>query len=268
MIHSAMGRMSSAEKRVARTVLADYPSAALGTATALATRSAASTASVLRFCNRLGLDGFAQLNRLVREELSASTASPLGRARTAAEQSLGITDAVEHRAALVASILDTVPVTELDRVVELLADTSRSVITVGGRISHLWTRYLQLQLRHVRPRVQHLDDPLQLDIGALLDLRRNDVLVLFDFRRYEDRAVKVAEMARQRGATVILITDVWLSPVGQTADVVIPVEVEASFFDSFASVLVLIESIVPLVAQRIGGSGLKRMGEVEAARLA
>jgi DNA-binding MurR/RpiR family transcriptional regulator len=265
LVHESMPRMSGAERRVAHALLADFPGAALGTVSELAGRAEVSTASVMRFCTRLGLDGFAGLGARVREELSSGGASPIGRARTS-HPAIGIEVELDHRADLVRAARERIPPHELDRLLEALADPNRAVLTAGGSLSQLAARYLQLQLRHIRPRVVHLADPMQADIGTVLDLRRRDLLVVFDFRRYEPRTAALVEAAKERGAMIALITDVWLSPIANTADIVIPLDVEASFLDSLTAVFALVESLVPATAARMGEVSLRRMDEVETLR--
>lgn len=266
LIHDAMPRMSSAERRVAHVLLSDLPGGALGTVKQLASSAQVSTATVVRFCRRIGIGGFAELNSLALAEISRSKASPVVRARSAAS-SVEFDRQLRHRAQLVDAAAASLPVTEVDSAVALLADTRRTVVTVGGSLSQLAARYLQLQMRHVRPAVHHISDPDVAELGMLLDLRRRDVVVLFDFRRYEDRAARVAELARSRGAVIVLVTDTWLSPLARVAEVTLPVDVEASFLDSLTAVFALVEVLVPAVANRVGDPALTRMEAIEDRRL-
>lgn len=73
----------------------------------------------------------------------------------------------------------------------------------------------------------------------------------------------MAGLARQRGASVVVITDDGLSPAADEADVVLPVAVEGTPFDSFAALLVLVESLVEAVFQRLGSAALDRMKQWE-----
>jgi DNA-binding MurR/RpiR family transcriptional regulator len=118
-------------------------------------------------------------------------------------------------------------------------------------------------LRHVRPHTYFMGDPLHLDIGYLLDARKGDVVVIMDFRRYEPNAMTLAELAKKRGCTIVLFTDVWLSPVSQLADVVIPLAVEASLFDSLTALFATVESLVPSIVRRLGSRALDRMDSLE-----
>jgi DNA-binding MurR/RpiR family transcriptional regulator len=88
------------------------------------------------------------------------------------------------------------------------------------------------------------------------------VLVL-DLRRYELAAEEVVARAKDRGATVILVTDESLSPSAEEADVVLPVAVDGLPFDSFAALLVLTESLVEAVFHQLGESAIERMADWE-----
>ena len=267
LIVDYMAELSPAELRIARSLRADYPSAGLSSAAVLAKKSSTSAPTVIRFANRLGFDGFPGLRASLREELSLRTSSPLSRVRSphdAEDTRSVIHEGIEVRAELVKSVLRSVPASELDRAIAALSNPKHTAMFTGGKFSHLAARYLQLQLRHVRPKVYFLSDPLRLDAGYLLDATSNDLLVIFDFRRYEENALEVARRAKRKGCSVLLFTDVWLSPVSSLADIVIPLEVTASFFDSLSGLFAVVESLVPPVVSRLGETAIVRMANLEA----
>ncbi len=76
---SALPTLSKAERRVGRTLLADYPSAGLASAARLAERAEVSPPTVLRFAQSLGYDGFTDLQVALRAELSALSNGPINR---------------------------------------------------------------------------------------------------------------------------------------------------------------------------------------------
>ncbi|MFD0427255.1 SIS domain-containing protein [Streptomyces zhihengii] len=47
--------------------------------------------------------------------------------------------------------------------------------------------------------------------ALLAALTRRDVLVVFDYRRYEDDKVAIAQLAQERGGRVVVFTDTWLT---------------------------------------------------------
>src|SRR3954463_2420961 len=78
-IRDRRDEFTQAERRVARVLLSDYPSAGLSTAAELAARAGTSAPSVVRFSTRLGMDGFADLQERLRRELGTRTSSPVDR---------------------------------------------------------------------------------------------------------------------------------------------------------------------------------------------
>lgn len=266
LIAESMGDLSPAELRIARVLRADYPSAGLSSAALLAEKAATSAPTVIRFANRLGFDGFAALRTSLREELTLRTSSPLSRVRSRDDthDTRGLVhEGIEVRAELVRSVLRSVPASELDRAVAALSNPKHTAMFTGGKFSHLAARYLQLQLRHVRPQVYYLSDPLRLDAGYLLDATKQDLLVVFDFRRYEENTLEVARRAKKKGCAVLLFTDIWLSPISSLADIVIPLEVSASLFDSLSGLFAVVESLVPPVVENLGGTAIDRMSSLE-----
>ena len=101
-------------------------------------------------------------------------------------------------------------------------------------------------------------------MSALLDLGRRDVLVVFDFRRYDREVIEFANTASRAGAHIILFTDPWLSPAATVAEAVITARVEApSPFDSFVSAMAVVEQIIAAVADKIGAPARERLTLIE-----
>src|SRR4051812_10960471 len=72
-----MGEGSPAERKVARVLLAAYPSAGFETVARLAERADVSGPTVIRFVNRLGFKGFPDFQEALRRDLDERSASPL-----------------------------------------------------------------------------------------------------------------------------------------------------------------------------------------------
>ena len=102
--------------------------------------------------------------------------------------------------------------------------------------------------------------------GAVSDMARRDVAVVFDFRRYEWDTVEFARAARAAGAKVVLFTDPWLSPAVDVAEVTLPVQVTgAAPFESLVPTLAVVETLVTAVARALGAEGnhrFEQFGEV------
>jgi DNA-binding MurR/RpiR family transcriptional regulator len=266
-IFRRMDELTPAERKVARTLLARYPAAGLESTAALAAAAGTSKPTVLRLVARLGFGSYPAFQERLRAEATRSmSTSPLSRARarrTAPCDDSVFLRAVEQRVRLVRGLQDTVPPGEIERAVSLLAGRPKHVVISGGYFSRLIARMLAMQLDQLIPNVDFADEPLGADVGKYLRAGRDSVVIVFDLRRHELAAKEVVSMAKTCGASVVLITDESLSPSAGIADVVLPVAVDGVPFDSFATLLVLTESLVDAVFHRAGEAAIERMAAFE-----
>ena len=266
-VFQRMDELTPAERKVARTLLARYPAAGLESTAALAAAAGTSKPTVLRLVARLGFGSYPAFQERLRAEVTRSmSASPLSRARArraAPSDDSVFWRAVEGRARLVSRLQDTVPPGEIERAVSLLARRPKHVVISGGYFSRLIARMLAMQLDQLIPNVDYADEPLGADVGKYLRAGRDSVAIVFDLRRHELVAKEVVSMAKTCGASVVLITDESLSPSADEADIVLPVAVDGTPFDSFAAVLVLTESLVEAVFGCAGEAAIERMAAFE-----
>jgi DNA-binding MurR/RpiR family transcriptional regulator len=268
----ALSTLSKAERRVGRALLADYPSAGLASAARLAERAEVSPPTVLRFAQSLGYDGFTDLQVALRAELSARSSGPINRLPDAPPAGSLLDRLLQQARAqndCAAETLAQLPASALEAAVTLLADTKRAVYLHGGRFSHLLAVHLAMHLEQLRPGVKVLEDPNGRDLGAMLELSRTDVVVLFDYHRYQRSAAELAAWVHRAGATVLLITDDLACPVAPEAEVVLAASsTVGTTYQSMAGGFLLTELLVPLVMDAVGESARNRMALWEEKRRA
>ncbi|WP_438854509.1 MurR/RpiR family transcriptional regulator [Agromyces sp. M3QZ16-3] len=271
-IRRGMADCSPAERKVARVLLSSYPSAGFETVAKLAARAGVSGPTVLRFANRLGYRGFPDFQQALRDDLDERSASPIELYdRQHLDASDGPVPGLRRAASIMADTLgrtfDTLVPGEFERAVDLLCAPRNRVIVAGGRFSGLLARLLAQHLQLIRPGVTALPEHDAGRIEAMAGLRRGDVVVLFDYRRYEEPTRRLAAAARERKASVVLFTDAWLSPIAGEADVVLPSETDSPSpaFDAMTPVLAIVEALIAECAERLGTAATDRMREVEGA---
>lgn len=271
LLRDRMGDLPPAERRVARALLAGYPTAGLETVARLAERAQTSPPTVVRLVGRLGFAGFGEFQDALRREIDEREAFPLtlvAAAQGSAAAQAGVPGLLAATSVVVSDAVRTtlheLPLHELERAVALLGDPSRPVTVVGGRFTRLLGNLLALHLMQLRGDVHLLPDPVVERAAALLDLGKSDVVVVLDFRRYEPRNEATARLAKDAGATVILFTDRWLSPVSAIADVVLPARVDSlTPYDSLVPVLAIIEVIVGGIVAESGHDAEERLALFE-----
>ncbi|MFE7379191.1 MurR/RpiR family transcriptional regulator [Streptomyces zhihengii] len=276
-IRSKLGDLSPAERKVARVILSGYPSTGFETVAVIAERAAVSTPTVLRFVGRLGYNGFPDFQAALRGELDERNASPLT-LYEAADDAVAVDGSAAglmSRSARLFSgaltrTLAEIPPHDLERAVTLLSDRKRRITLAGGRFTDLLAQYLGLHLMQLREDVRFLPDRDVERTALLASLTRRDVLVVFDYRRYEDDKVAMAQLTQERGGKVVLLTDTWLSPVSAHAEVVLPSQVSTpSPYDSLVPTLAVVETVVAGVLAALGEEAHRHMqhGEDTARRI-
>ena len=105
-------------------------------------------------------------------------------------------------------------------------DTSRRVHVTGGRVSCIHASYLARSLSLLRPDVSFVAGERAARASTLLDVTPESVVVVFDYRRYDDEVVDFGRGAAAAGASVIVLTDNYLSPIASSAAVLLTSSVE------------------------------------------
>ena len=246
----ALPDLTRAERQLASHILSNYPVAALGSITALAAAAGVSSPTVVRLVQKLGYKGYPDFQRGLRGQVEAMLVSPLVKQARAAGAPAGhmLTRFASAVMENLEATLSQVDPAEFDAAAALLADPSRRIFAMGGRITHAIADYFVTLMKVIRPDVLLMSDMSNAWPPALLDLKAGDVMVVFDIRRYENAVLQVAEMAREQGAEIVLVTDRWVSPAAAHATHVLPCHIEApSAWDSNVTLMVMVEALVAAV---------------------
>jgi len=250
-INQALDSLTRAERQLADSILENYPASGLGPLTALAKDANVSTPTVARMVQKLGFKGYPEFQAELREELKAKAKSPIAKHETWAEGAPSghvlnrFTEAVIDNIRLTLSQIKT---EDFDKACALIADAEHPLFIVGGRITHTLAEYLFLHMQVIRPSVTHIQSTSNAWPHYLLDVSSDDVFVVFDMRRYENNTLRLAEMAHDKGAKIILFTDQWRSPVHRLADICISCRIVVpSAWDSITTMQLLTETVISAV---------------------
>ena len=261
---------TAAERRVAHSLLSDYPVAGLETVARFALRAGTSGPTILRFVTRLGFKSYAEFQNRLRDEVQERLQGPLNRYPSL--RSWGEGGKVQERvgSALCRNIeraVTSVSPKEYATIAGLVSDRRRAVFCLGGRFTQTLDAYFHHCLRELRPGVRLVREGSASWADYLLDVQRGDVLLVFDFRRYQRDVLKFAAGAAAQGAVIVLITDIWNSPIAALATHVIacPVEVPTAF-DSAVGGLAMVEVIVAGAVERLGEHAKRRIETLETLR--
>jgi DNA-binding MurR/RpiR family transcriptional regulator len=225
---------------------------------------------VTRFITKLGFKGYPEFQEMLRHEVQARLSSPLARYRDEPQRGGGdslLDDALEVSTHNLKASADLLSHRDVNEAVELIADVRHRVMVLGGRVSAPLARYLAGQLHLLRPGIGLVDSERSAPAQQLIDMRKSDVLIVFDYRRYQADTIESARVAAAQGCSVILFTDPWLSPASAFARQVLVTSVETvGPFDSLVGAMAVVEAMVAAVLARLGPRAEARMQSLERLR--
>ncbi len=261
-------KMTPSERQLVSVLLDDYPMAGLGSITELASAASVSTTTVARMLQKTGFDGYPQFQAALRGEVKEMISGPVAK-RDVWQNDLPeehiLNRYSQQSLANQKRTIDEVDPEEFDSFCNLLSDPNRRIFITGGRITGTLAQYLYLHLQMIRPDVRLL--PVAASwTHDLLDVRKNDVLVALDVRRYENSTMLIGQLCQEREAEIVLFTDQWRSPIHRFARHTFAARIAVpSAWDSMASILALMECAIAEVQERLWDSVKERTDELEQA---
>lgn len=259
--------LTRSERQLSDVILQNYPASGLGTITTLAEAAEVSTPTVARLVQKLGFKGFPEFQRSLRSELNEKISNPLTKREKWVDDAPDAHLLNRFTKAVIDNIgqsMAKIDPQDFEAACSKLAEPNRKVFVVGGRITRTLADYFFLHLQIIRPDVVHIASNSNAWPHYVLDAEPGDVVVIFDIRRYENSTLKLAELATERGAEIILFTDQWRSPIAQHAAVTFTCQIAApSAWDSNLAILLLEEIVIAEVQERCWDSTKERIEALE-----
>ncbi|WP_422087428.1 MurR/RpiR family transcriptional regulator [Variovorax sp.] len=266
LIRQRFNELSPALQQVARYVL-DHPNEVVtGSMRNVGTRSQSTPATLVRFAQTLGFEGWPQLKEAVATDmgLDADTYGErakqlVGRAR---DQSLTGEMFEVQRRNLEATHRQSEQA--LQKACSLI-EKAPAVHAAGFRACFPIAFSFVYVYRLFRDSVHLVDGQ-----GGSLEMQqrafaKGDTLVVASFAPYSREALQVTEAAKAAGCRIVAITDSAASPLSLLADETLLFTIHSpSFFPSVAAGVALTEALVELLASRAGKPGIRRIDQAEA----
>ncbi|MEM6848871.1 MAG: MurR/RpiR family transcriptional regulator [Pseudomonadota bacterium] len=265
-IEDTMPTLTVSEKRAATVLLARYPMVGLESITGFAKAAEVSTATIQRLVVKLGCASYPEFRQRLRSELADRDNNPL----TLFRDDVSERPLAAFRDSLVGALtktLDSIVPSEIAAVVDLLADRRRRVYIAAGTFTYPLAEHLDFHLRKMRPGTTLLPQDTPRRADALLDIRKGDILVVFDVRRYQPDTLLTAELAAERGATIVLLTDPWMSDIARIATHVFRCHVEATTpWDTLVAMAAVVELIAASVDRQTWPTLKERLEKLDSLR--
>ena len=246
-------KLSPAHRRIADYLLADGRRAALVPAADIAKTLDMSEATVSRFAQALGYDGYPQLRDRLRERFLV-TATSLDRLAASAEQPRGsvLERVLAEDAGAVLGTLAQIPAGTFDAAVEAILGARRTYV-VGSRGSAGLALVLGMGLRIFLPETRVIAVNVGDEAEELLAVRKGDLVIVISVLRYSGQTLEILRYAHDAKARSVAITDSPISPVARTADIVLLTkQTSPRTMASYAAIASVASALTEAVAARLG----------------
>jgi len=168
--------------------------------------------------------------------------------------------------ASIKSVFDHIDATLISATAEEL-HKRRRIYLAGMQASHPFVRYLSYIAGMASPSIFLVGREGSVLADDLADLGDRDAIICLAITPCARVTVEIAEIARQRGAFVVGITDSRASPLAALSDKILLTPTESPmFFESYIGSTAIIEMLIGFYAIGEGPSALSRIERIEADR--
>ncbi|WP_327968112.1 MurR/RpiR family transcriptional regulator [Bacillus xiapuensis] len=243
--------LSKSQQKIAKYLLDQPQQFAIKSAGEIGKAVGVSETTVIRFCYSLQFNGFSDLQKTIRESLllpQSSLDQYYSNKLELVSQPHFFSNVMEQDCINIRRTAEQLDEGDFQEAVNRLIQAKQIFIT-GLRSSYAAAHWLSFTMGVMRENV-FLYKPDTDDLLLTLDrMNEQTVFLAISFHRYLKETVKMAELAKMRGATVIGITDSSVAPISRHADVILAIsQPEKSTLDAMPSLFSLLNALVANVS--------------------
>lgn len=253
-----LSRYESLSKRlqqIARYALEEPNALALETLAVIADRCGVQPSTIVRFAQTFGFDGAAQMQRLFRDGLLSSNAA-LGYGERVRNFSAAVdrkahkpderllSEFIEGNSLALHNLAETVSDVEFNDAVRMITQADM-VFVAGFRRAFPVSSYLAYSLQQAGKRTQFVDGVGGMERQQLSTITPQDLLIAVSYHPYAQETALAVDLAAERGAPILAVTDSLVSPIAKPAKIALQVrESEIRAFRSLSASLCLVQALV------------------------
>lgn len=251
-IESVYGSLSKGHKKIADFIKLNYEKASFMTAASLGKAVGVSESTVVRFASNIGFDGYPELQKHLQEMVKSHLTS-VQRMDVAASRFSGddyIQKAFMTDIDMIKATRDSISREAIIKSAEAI-NRAKKIYILGVRSSAALASFAAFYLRLLYENVVLIDTSASSELfEQMFRISENDVCIAISFPRYSNQTVKALSFAKDRGATIISITDGEMSPIAAYAThLLVAKSSMVSFVDSLVAPLSVINALIASCAR-------------------
>ena len=245
--------LSKGHKKIADYITNNYEKASFMTAASLGKAVGVSESTVVRFASNIGFDGYPELQKYLQEMVKSHLTS-VQRMDVAASRFEGddmLDNAFAADIEMIKATREGISRDAFEKSADAI-NNAKKIYILGVRSSAALASFAAFYFRFLYENVVLVDTSATSEIfEQMFHIGADDVCIAISFPRYSTQTVKALNFAKDRGATIISITDGELSPIAQLAThLLVAKSSMVSFVDSLVAPLSLINALVAAAARK------------------
>lgn len=250
-------KLTQKDKTVLDYMMSNQEFACFQTSNEIAEKLSVSPSSVVRLSSKLGYENFAQMKRVLQEQVAGKRKkSP--ESREIPYEKIKQADKLTDRE-LVEAIrqnisgnlqkdLVSMDVSRYLKAAKVISEAER-VFVVGYRACAGFASSMGVMMECIRPKVYIVSNNVPM-IDFLVDIGPSDVVVAISYERYSSDTIFAVKMAYKAGSRVVSLTDSYASPIAEGAEVVIVNRVDNfNFHNSYVGLTMSMEILIGLLSK-------------------
>ncbi|WP_160638115.1 MurR/RpiR family transcriptional regulator [Pseudoflavonifractor sp. 60] len=264
-IKRKLPKLTKSQKLIAALTLEDPMAIAFSSIDQAAKTAHVSTATIVRFANTLGLNGYSELQEKLRQYCQ-SQLNPISRLEKNVYHQKTKKSILDH---IYDVQLNNLRLTYSEDLEDKLMTTVQylkeapHIYTCGSRGSAAISYYLGHHLNRVFGNVDILPDDSRI-VDFLLRIQPGDLLLVSNMPRYSKGIYHTAKIAKAQGAKIVSITDSLASPYDSISDILLPASCHSSdFHNSLLSAMLIAEMLITLLISGDMTEASARLNQME-----
>jgi DNA-binding MurR/RpiR family transcriptional regulator len=239
--------LSPKQVQLARHLINNYKAAAFQTITQIGRAANVSEATVVRLAASLDYSGFPEmlddLQKIVQHELKAYETI---RHTYKGDQLKGlniIETVINNEQRNLTRLPENIKISEIEQVADMIYSADQ-VIIVGLYAASYLAQYFGYNLGKIKENVTTINKDSMDVYNLLLQCSSNTTVFMISLPRYPKKLISLGEVFRKKGASVIGITDSYLSPLKAVSTMLLAVPQQyTSFSDPGCAIMLLLQAI-------------------------
>lgn len=245
--------LSKGHKKIADYIKNNYEKASFMTAASLGKAVGVSESTVVRFASNIGFDGYPELQKYLQEMVKSHLTSVqrMDVAASRFEDDNMLDKAFAADIEMIKATREGISRDAFEKSAQAVND-AKKIYILGIRSSAALASFAAFYFRFLYENVVLIDTSASSEIfEQMFHINSDDVCIAISFPRYSSQTVKALKFAKDRGATIISITDGEMSPIAQLAThLLVAKSSMVSFVDSLVAPLSLINALVAAAARK------------------